>query len=234
MAHSIRRRCIDVLRYTGHLHIADFLAADGAALLASHLRERQDWALIINQGDKLELDRKAQAALTRPKRSNWISPSTPAPATAFSIATNRSGCRIPPRSGAPGASLLTRFASFLVAPATLAFLREVTGAGEIAFVDAQATAYSGHFLTSHDDDVAGKNRYAAYVMNLSADWRADWGGLLMIQGGDGHVEKAYVPRFNALNLFKVPRPHSVSYVAPYAPYRRYSVTGWLRATPPPL
>lgn len=70
-------------------------------------------------------------------------------------------------------------------------------------------------------------------MNLSPDWRPDWGGLLMFEGADSHIEQGFVPSFNALNLFAVPARHFVSYVAPFAPRRRYSVTGWLRTIDPP-
>ena len=56
----------------------------------------------------------------------------------------------------------------------------------------------------------------------------DIGGLLLFDGEDGHIERGFTPSFNALNLFTVPQPHSVSRVAPFAANRRYSITGWLR------
>ncbi len=218
----------------GRVHIARFLAPGSAELLLDHLKSRADWRLVINQGEKLfELDRDAQAALD-PERRNQLETAVLAGARRgfqFRYET----IRVPDSTAERRreASLLDEFALFLAAPATLEFLREVTGTPAIGFADAQATAYSpGHFLTSHDDDVAGKNREAAFVMNLSADWSADWGGLLMFDGDDGHVE-GFVPRFNALNLFKVPVRHAVTCVAPFAPYRRYSVTGWLRSIAPP-
>lgn len=115
----------------------------------------------------------------------------------------------------------------------LSLLRSVTCAGEIDFADAQATAYGpGHFLTAHDDLVAGKNRHAAYVFGLTPRWSIDWGGLLLVHEG-GKEAAAIVPGFNMLSLFKVPQPHSVSMVAPFAANRRYSVTGWLRSANPP-
>jgi Rps23 Pro-64 3,4-dihydroxylase Tpa1-like proline 4-hydroxylase len=120
--------------------------------------------------------------------------------------------------------------AFLNSAPVLAFVRRVTGADDIGFADAQATRYRpGHFLTEHDDDVSGKNRRAAYVLNLTPDWRADWGGLTLFIGADGHVEEAFTPRFNALNIFLVPQSHAVSVVAPFAPAMRYSITGWFRA-----
>jgi len=112
----------------------------------------------------------------------------------------------------------------------LGFVRDVTGLHEIAFADAQATRYApGHFLTLHDDNFPERKRLVAYVLNLTPQWRPDWGGILMFPHRNGHIAEGYAPAFNALNLFKVPQPHLVSMVAPFAGACRYSITGWLRA-----
>jgi hypothetical protein len=108
--------------------------------------------------------------------------------------------------------------------------RGVTGDDRIDFVDAQATRYRpGQVLTGHDDAAEGKNRLYAYVLNLTRDWRADWGGVLAFEGADGHIEAGFVPAFNALNLFAVPMRHAVTQVASFAPRDRLSITGWLRS-----
>jgi len=127
-------------------------------------------------------------------------------------------------------SYLAKIVAFLEGEPFLSFVRQVTGEREIAFADAQATRYGpGHFLTAHNDDIAGKNRLAAYVINMTPYWRAEWGGVLLFLGKEGHVEEGYVPCFNALNIFKVPQVHLVSHVAPFANAKRLSITGWLRA-----
>lgn len=119
--------------------------------------------------------------------------------------------------------------AFLNGDAFLDWARRFTGEDRITYCDAQVTRYRrGHFLTAHDDDVEGKGRFFAYVLNLSPDWRIDWGGLLMFHGDDGHVAEAFTPGFGALNLLKVPAAHSVSQVALCAGDDRISVTGWLR------
>jgi Rps23 Pro-64 3,4-dihydroxylase Tpa1-like proline 4-hydroxylase len=112
----------------------------------------------------------------------------------------------------------------------LDFLRDVTGHGDLAFTDGQATAYgTGDFLTGHDDDVAGKGRLAAYVFGLTPYWRLEYGGLLLFHGEHDRTVTGNVPRFNVLDLFRVPQQHSVSIVTPAAPHRRFAVTGWLRS-----
>lgn len=128
---------------------------------------------------------------------------------------------------------LAEFFAGLNAPEMIARLRAITGDDRIAYLDAQATRYRpGHFLTAHDDYQAGKDRLYAYVINLTPVWRADWGGLLMFLADDGHVAEAFTPRWNALNILKVPQPHAVSVVAPFARGARYSITGWMRASRP--
>lgn len=88
----------------------------------------------------------------------------------------------------------------------------------------------GHFLTLHDDLAEGKHRLAAYVLGLTPDWQADYGGQLQFLDHDGNVEEASIPGFNVLSVFKVPSLHQVTPVAAHVPHARLSITGWLRAT----
>jgi Rps23 Pro-64 3,4-dihydroxylase Tpa1-like proline 4-hydroxylase len=119
--------------------------------------------------------------------------------------------------------------AFLNGEAFLGLMQDVTGEPRIALADAQLTRFrAGHFLTEHDDHADGKNRYFAYVLNLTPAWRIEWGGLLAFHDADGNVSEAFTPRFNTLNLLKVPTPHSVTQVALSAAADRISVTGWLR------
>ncbi|HYS45634.1 MAG TPA: 2OG-Fe(II) oxygenase family protein, partial [Rhizomicrobium sp.] len=129
------------------------------------------------------------------------------------------------------AHYLAGVCEFLNGPAFLQFCRRVTGMGAIQFTEAQATRYGrGHFLSTHDDDDQGKSkRLAAYVLNMTPGWRADWGGVLMFPDKQGNIERGYSPAYNALNIFRVPRLHMVSMVMPFAAGGRYAVTGWLRA-----
>lgn len=119
--------------------------------------------------------------------------------------------------------------AFLNGEVFLALMRDLTGEPRITQADAQLTRFrTGHFLTEHDDHAEGKNRFFAYVLNLTPAWRIEWGGLLAFHGKDGNVSEAFTPRFNTLNLLKVPSPHSVTQVALSAGAERISVTGWLR------
>lgn len=111
----------------------------------------------------------------------------------------------------------------------LDFARDVRGMADISRADAQATLYArGHFLTNHDDLVESEGRRLAYVLNMTRDWRPDWGGYLNILDGRGDVRAGFMPRFNTLNLFMVPLRHHVSVVAGFAAVGRYAITGWFR------
>ena len=218
-------------RASGRLHIPDFLEEEGAERLATFLREAQTWQLVLNAGDKLfELDRAAQDKLTAAQRAE-LEQAVHAQAR-YGFQYCYETIRVPDAEQERQArgTILDDFARFLSDQPALDFLRTVVGDPAIAFADAQGTAYGpGHLLTAHDDAVAGKNRRAAFVVNLTRDWSADWGGLLMFHQPGVAAAEALVPSFNAINLFAVPQPHSVSMVAPFAPRRRYSVTGWLRS-----
>jgi SM-20-related protein len=128
----------------------------------------------------------------------------------------------------PGHPLYAVLEAINAAP-VLDFARDVSGVAEITRADAQATLYArGHFLTDHDDLVESEGRRLAYVLNMTRDWKPDWGGYLNILDDRGDVRAGFMPRFNTLNLFLVPLRHHVSAVAGFAPVGRYAITGWFR------
>jgi hypothetical protein len=109
-------------------------------------------------------------------------------------------------------------------------VRQVTGISDLTKADATATLFGpNQFLALHDDSHVAEGWQVAYVLNLCpVDWRPDWGGYLMFYDEEGDVVAGFKPRFNVLNLFKVPQRHNVSYVPPFAPVARFAITGWLR------
>jgi Rps23 Pro-64 3,4-dihydroxylase Tpa1-like proline 4-hydroxylase len=108
-------------------------------------------------------------------------------------------------------------------------MRRITGFGDIRRADAQATRYvAGHFLRCHNDFEVSERR-CAYVINLSRDWQADWGGLLQFLDEDGEVTRTFMPRYNTLSMFAVPADHCVSPVAAFASGERLAITGWMLA-----
>ena len=214
----------------GVVHIPNFLAGDAAERLHAMLRARQDWRQVVtSESGTVELDRDTRAAMA-PEQARALDDAVYARArTGFQFRFET--IRVPDAAADRAASddPLAALAEWLSQGEAREFLRAVTGAEDIAFADAQGTAYSpGDFLTGHDDRIEGKDRRAAYVLGLTPVWRIEWGGLLLFHGANGHVSRGLMPSFNSLNLFAVPTMHSVSEVTRAAAYRRYAVTGWLR------
>lgn len=96
------------------------------------------------------------------------------------------------------------------------------------FGDFSLGRYSeSHFIAPHDDraykEVNGEHfsRHIALIYYCSKDWKDEYGGQLV----DMVTEKEYVPEFNSMVAFEVPRFHQVKPVlAPLL--ARYSVFGW--------
>jgi Rps23 Pro-64 3,4-dihydroxylase Tpa1-like proline 4-hydroxylase len=123
---------------------------------------------------------------------------------------------------------LHAFHEFCNGPVWLDFMKALTGTAGLTHADVFCTSYSsGHFLTEHDDIHESRQRVAAYVLNLSKDWKTDWGGHLAFFDERGDVEQAFLPRFNTLNVFLVPQAHAVQQVSTFAMGRRLSLTGWV-------
>ncbi len=122
---------------------------------------------------------------------------------------------------------------FLTSPEMVAFFQTLTGDQEINAGGGHATWYApGHFLTIHTDKIPQKDRRAAFVFNFTKAWRPDWGGELKFYAPQAdRIEEAFVPDFNSLNVFTVPVPHAVGYVAPFAMYPRVAITGWYSREP---
>ncbi len=227
-------RLAEEYRRLGRVRIDALLVGDGPQRLRAHLQGRDDWRQILNAGDKTyELDRATRAGMSDAQREALDAAVQQGARHGFQYRYET--LRVPDgaRARVARTDLLTHFATWLSGPEPLALLKAITGADDARFVDAQATAYApGDFLTAHDDAVAGKDRRAAYVFGLNENWRPEWGGLLLFHDAPDMIA-ARAPAFNTLDILAVPQPHSVSCVTPAAPFRRYSITGWLRAQPQP-
>ncbi|MEY5008281.1 MAG: hypothetical protein RL764_1597 [Pseudomonadota bacterium] len=219
-----------ILARDGIVQIPNFLPEKLAEKLYLFLQGNEDWHQIINSGEKtFELPRMARSTMSDTQKTD-LDTAIYAGAR-FGFQYRYETIRVPDSAEARAdkSDPLTAFAQFMTQSAQAGVLQSVVGRADIILADAQATAYSpGDFLTRHDDAVAGKGRVAAYVMGLTPGWRIEWGGLLLVHQDDGVRVDGYCPAFNTITLFTVPILHSVSEVTRAAPYRRISVTGWLR------
>lgn len=225
---SLEARDVSDQQGRARIRVQDFLAPESARRLSAELQTARTWHHVIHSESRVfeipcpDYDAFPAERLERLARAENE-------AAAFGFHFRYDTIRIADDLH-QATTLAERFALFMNAPETLAFLRRLTGRADIAFVDAQATRYRpGDFLTTHDDVVDGKHRTHAYTLGLSpTNWRPEWGGLLLFPENGGGKSQAFAPEFNTLSVFEVGQPHSVSYVAPFAPEPRLSITGWLR------
>lgn len=220
----------------GRIHIPDILSPESADEIYDCLSQQEKWNLVfLNDDEHMDIDADSLLQWDDSQMADFYK---------IVFAKARNGFQylnkaIPIYDVYHKKLLPNHFINeifeFLNSEEFLGFCRELTSEPNIGFADAQATCYSaGHFLNSHDDNVYGKDRVAAYVLNLTPKWDTNWGGALQFFGSDDHIEEAFTPKYNALNVFKVPKKHSVSYVAPFAEESRFSITGWLRTGKDPM
>jgi len=216
----------ETFRREGHVRIPRFLGS-GAPALYRHIAETPDWIQLVNrEGGAHEIPLSQWTAPRSTRRARIVRELQERARDGFQY--SYAALRIPPPGEATRDAVLAALAGFLHAPAIRAALGAITGHANPVFTDGQVTSYGpGDFLTGHDDDLAGAGRKAAFVLGLAPQWRPEWGGLLLFHEPGGSAVTGVVPQFNTLNLFTVPRYHSVSMVMPCAPRRRFAVTGWL-------
>jgi len=212
------------------IHIEGILKPTSANTLLEAVTNFNDWNLHLNQGKKHFDIFPEQRRAMAPEQLQALRTAAYAGAQeGFQYFFESYPIYDAYHAGACAAPF-NRLFEFINSESFLSCMRTVTGHEDIGFADAQLTKFSpGDFLTVHNDDIEGKDRRAAFVLNLTADWKPDWGGHLSFFGENGHVEQGFVPRFNALNIFSVPQAHAVSQVASFSARARYGVTGWLRA-----
>jgi hypothetical protein len=213
---------------SGRVHIADFLVAEDAEVLLGHLRGDPGWRVVIRHGDKRYEFSPADFTDKQRERVNHLVRKANPNGIHYCFQTIHVPTGEAERAADP--TPLNLFVEFLSSAPVLSLVKAITAADDVLFADGQATNYGpGDFLCMHNDHEKAEKRRIAYSFGLSPSWDVDWGGLLLFPGGDGHVERAYTPVFNALNLFAVPQRHCVTLVAPFAESPRYSVSGWFRA-----
>jgi Rps23 Pro-64 3,4-dihydroxylase Tpa1-like proline 4-hydroxylase len=215
---------------SGIIRIGDLFAAEVADALHRHLDTDIAWCRAVTQGDEVwDLAPELVAEMDSGNEGELLAGLHNRASTSFQFLFDSLIVSDDPRARKARGLLVDRLLDAMNHPASLDTFRAITGEPAIRLVNGQATRYlPGHFLTSHDDGIDGEDRVAAYVINFTRNWRADWGGLLQFHNASDDIPLALKPGFNTIHLFRVPRHHSVSYVAPFAAVPRYAITGWLR------
>lgn len=219
----------------GRVQVADYLQPQAAERLAQCLEREVPWTLAVEDASGAsKIAHEIYAVMDDDQRMalyQRVAASARAPAQGdcgFRFAYDTYMLVEAYKQGRDPDLILHRILEFMNAPVYLGFLHALTREPSIRRVSAQASRYRpGQFLRLHTDIHSGEGRLYAYVINLSRDWRADWGGLLQFVDDEGRVVDTFLPRWNSLSLFRVPAGHLVSLVAPWADRDRLAITGWL-------
>ena len=215
---------------TSRVQIKDALHPDTAERLYSCLTQEMPWLLAYNEDRAPKYLQPAEMASMGPQQLNALMQQI------FQNAAR--GFQFVyldfPVSGTAHIEGQPRFYThdvldFLNGEIFRGLVSRITGVAGDLEVDAHATCYqSGHFLTNHNDVTDPTDtRELAYVINMTKDWRADWGGKTEFFDENENVIESFVPTFNTITMFKVPQPHAVSFVVPFCQSRRVAMTGWL-------
>ncbi|WAT18023.1 2OG-Fe(II) oxygenase [Aurantiacibacter sp. MUD11] len=224
-------RAAEGLSRDGYVRLTGVLHPDTAQALFKNMNEELAWSRVFNEGQRIwdippEKVGELEASDIFPQLHRGIMG-----AAQRGFQYQHDAVRVSDEAAERSERgwLVDQLLEALNSPEWLDVFRQVTADSKVALVDGQATRYMpGHFLTGHDDNVAGKNRVAAYVLGLTPQWRTEWGGQLLFHDADGDVERGLSPKFNVINLFTVPRMHSVAPVSEFAGAPRLSFTGWVR------
>jgi SM-20-related protein len=225
-----------VFAHDGHALLPDLLEPDCAQRWLAGIAAWREWALVTRvQGRHRSFDAAAMDAIPHARRAELDALIAAEARAGFQYLYERYPLDTLARGGHLHDALMREMHALLRAPAFLDLARTLTGEAGITFADGQVTRYrAGHFLTLHDDHAEDRERIAAFVLNLTPRWGADYGGQLQFVDAQGRVEHSLVPRFNALVVFRVPRPHLVSAVAPFVADSRYAITGWFHTGAEPV
>lgn len=214
------------LAQRSRVQIAEFLQPDAADALAAELAGRVPWQLAErSEGESRTTPRGAypdDAEFARVLQRGYARAGE-----GYQFAYDSYMLVRAAKEGWDPELLVHRVLEFVNTPQFIAFARHLADDPSITHASAQCTRYrTGHYLMPHEDlDVSEGRRYA-YVINLSRDWRPDWGGQLQFLDGAGNIVETFLPRWNSLSLFRVPQTHQVTLVAPWAARPRHAITGW--------
>ncbi len=225
-----RHSDIATFQTRGRAQARAFLTDSAARNLISVIEAQETWNAVFDRaGQNVDLNANALSALSVEQMRGLLGHVNQTASSGFQYFFANIPLYDIYHSGRKVDPALRKLYEFINGEAFLAACRALTGFSNISFADAQITRYGpGQFLTRHDDNVEGKNRLAAYVLNLTETWRSEWGGALEFYDAEGNIEQGFTPAFNTLNLFAVPQTHAVTYVTPFAQAYRYAITGWLR------
>ncbi|TKB46271.1 2OG-Fe(II) oxygenase [Thalassotalea mangrovi] len=211
------------------LQIKDFFSADTAEYLLHLLQSNQDWYLAFNNGNQFyESSLEDLQKLTDEQRHKFRANIERRAQNHFQYVFFQYYISQAISLGENDGHPLHAFEAFVNSEEYLEKMRFLTEERKIAKADSYASYYApGHFLSEHDDIHPKHDRVAACTFSLTKNWQLNWGGHLAFYDSQGNIDKALIPSFNTMNIFRIPQRHAVQPVAPWAGDKRLSLLSWL-------
>ncbi len=219
---------IDLAKNT-RVQIPDFLQLSAAERLRTCLQHEVPWTLAErSDGASKTIAAAEYAAMSEQARTEHLQRAYERARSQFQFVYESYMMVNATKEKRDPTLILHAILDFLNSTDFLSFAGWLVNDSRLTSTTAQATRYrAGHFLTRHEDKDDHQDRAYAYVINLTKNWRADWGGLLQFEDDKGDVIETLMPRWNSISIFKVPQSHTVSLVSPFANEDRLAITGWL-------
>ena len=217
------------LQQTGRIQVPNFFTPETAEYLYSLLQGNSNWFVTYNEGEEnFESSMAEFQALPPPQRRQFMSRLFSRARDGFQFIFRQYYISRAIEQGEDVGHPMHAMHHYVNSDAFLNFMRVLTGSDEVRSSDSYASCYApGDFLTTHDDLHGSHDRIAAYVVSMTRDWNPNWGGYLAFFDDDDNISEAFMPTFNTLNLFLIPRKHAVQQVSPFAGHMRTSFLGWL-------
>jgi SM-20-related protein len=230
-----RARYREEFQHNGHVHLDNFLNAAGALALFQYLERDVQWRTFVVARERLLGTPAGSSYESSPEDDREICDTAVAAANdGFAcvfdadhlFAEDEAG--VAGGEGHPVESRLGEFGRFFSSETLLEFVRSLTGRMPIIRGDARAMRLRrGHFVSFHEAtrsaDRSGR-RLATALLNLTPEWKIEWGGLLSFRSRRQCGVEAYCPCFNSLDLYAFPHGNWLTQVAPYALGPRLSIS----------
>lgn len=231
---DVRALC-NTLRECGWLRIENFLPANIAEGLYTHLRNDVRWRTYLIANQRLLSATSDPCGLADESEIRDFVYEGARNGFASLHDADRPFPEDIPGSMSPAQgneqSRLTAFYDLMRSTSFIELTRQVVGVQDISAVAVQATRFRpGHFVGFHgatwSADKTGLRR-ASFFVNLTPAWRPEWGGMLEFRRDERGTLEGLSPSFNSLDVIAFPHGYWISAVAPFAGEPRFALSGRL-------
>lgn len=109
---------------------------------------------------------------------------------------------------------------------TIELVTDITGLSDLSYALCDGVRFSkGQFLTDKANRITSKFEKIGFMLDFTPDWNINWGGLLHLHSVYEDSGVTFTPVFNNMILFDASFDYSVTYLANYIKYNRYSLMG---------